>query len=150
MPRVKGRRRDWCRLVEEGAGFSTEFANPPRVRQPSASAQSVATTPELADKTVQTASRTGGRAQAMIRAADLHRTAARCTSHETHASPGHMGCVDPAGTVGAGLGAQLLHQSHDWSHGTTLNVFAGTATGSADTRPVVGTSLGWEVTRIIA
>jgi outer membrane protein with beta-barrel domain len=52
--------------------------------------------------------------------------------------------------LSAPASAQLLHQSHEWSHGTTLNIFAGTATDSVETGPVAGTSLGWEVTRVIA
>jgi hypothetical protein len=48
--------------------------------------------------------------------------------------------------LSAPASAQLLHQSHDWNHGTTLNLFAGAGTDPAGTQPLLGTSHGWEIT----
>ena len=37
-----------------------------------------------------------------------------------------------------------------WSHGTTVNLFAGVATASSDTGPLAGGAFGWEVTPRLA
>ena len=42
--------------------------------------------------------------------------------------------------------AQLVPRGNDWSHGTTLNVFAGAGTDASETSPLAGTSVGWEIT----
>jgi hypothetical protein len=42
--------------------------------------------------------------------------------------------------------AQVVPPSTDWGHGTTLNLFAGTGVDSSNAGPLLGTSLGWEVT----
>ena len=34
-----------------------------------------------------------------------------------------------------------------WTHGTTVNLFAGTASASSETGPLAGGAVGWEVTR---
>jgi hypothetical protein len=44
--------------------------------------------------------------------------------------------------------AQPVARGNDWSHGTTLNVFAGTGTDASRTDPLVGTSVGWEITPV--
>jgi hypothetical protein len=46
--------------------------------------------------------------------------------------------------------AQLAVPGGDWSHGTTLNVFAGAGVDSSDTSPLAGAALGWEITPAIA
>ena len=38
----------------------------------------------------------------------------------------------------------------DWTHGTTLNVFAGAGIDDSDATPLVGASVGWELTPAIA
>jgi outer membrane protein with beta-barrel domain len=43
--------------------------------------------------------------------------------------------------------AQTNPSQSPWTHGTTVNVFAGTASASSDTGPLAGMALGWEVTR---
>jgi Outer membrane protein beta-barrel domain len=46
--------------------------------------------------------------------------------------------------------AQTVTRGNDWRHGTTLNVFAGAGTDASDTGPLVGTSVGWEITPMTA
>lgn len=48
-----------------------------------------------------------------------------------------IACVPPAS-------AQTV-PGNEWSHGTTLGVFAGIATASPDTRGTLGAALGWEI-----
>src|SRR5262245_19816984 len=43
--------------------------------------------------------------------------------------------------------AQTNPSQSPWTHGTTVNVFAGAASASSDTGPLAGMALGWEVTR---
>jgi outer membrane protein with beta-barrel domain len=45
---------------------------------------------------------------------------------------------------------QVVSPGTDWGRGTTLNVFAGTAADSSNAKPLVGTSVGWEVTPRLA
>jgi hypothetical protein len=46
--------------------------------------------------------------------------------------------------------AQTAPASHPWSHGTTLNVFAGVNAGSSKVGSLAGGAVGWEVTRWLA
>jgi len=41
--------------------------------------------------------------------------------------------------------AQAVVDPEEWRHGTTLNVFAGAASASSETGPLVGGAVGWEV-----
>ena len=52
--------------------------------------------------------------------------------------------------LAAPASAQLVSRGNDWNHGTTLNVFAGAGIDAAETRPLVGTSVGWEITPAFA
>lgn len=46
--------------------------------------------------------------------------------------------------------AQIAPLPNAWSHGTTLNVFAGAASASSETGPLLGAAVGWEVIRWFA
>jgi hypothetical protein len=46
--------------------------------------------------------------------------------------------------------AQPAVPGGDWSHGTTLNIFAGAGVDSSDTSPLAGAAVGWEITPAIA
>jgi hypothetical protein len=46
--------------------------------------------------------------------------------------------------------AQIAPPPNEWSHGTTLNVFAGAASASSETGPLIGGAVGWEVARWFA
>ncbi len=46
--------------------------------------------------------------------------------------------------------AQIAPPPNEWSHGTTLNVFAGAASASSETGPLLGGAVGWEVIRWFA
>jgi hypothetical protein len=48
------------------------------------------------------------------------------------------------------LWAQAAPPGNAWSHGTTLSVSAGAATGSSETGAQVGGTIGWEITPRIA
>jgi hypothetical protein len=48
--------------------------------------------------------------------------------------------------LSAPASAQTDVGTSDWSHGTTLNGFAGVATDSSRSGPVLGGAVGWEVT----
>jgi hypothetical protein len=51
---------------------------------------------------------------------------------------------------GVPASAQTLVRTTAWTHGTTVNVFGGAARTEADTQPLIGTSIGWEITPAIA
>jgi hypothetical protein len=53
-------------------------------------------------------------------------------------------------SAGMTVWAQPGAQAAGWTHGTTLNVFAGAATDSSSTGPVGGAAIGWEFTPRIA
>jgi hypothetical protein len=42
--------------------------------------------------------------------------------------------------------AQIAPPPNPWTHGTTLNVFAGAASASSETGPLAGGALGWQIT----
>lgn len=46
--------------------------------------------------------------------------------------------------------AQTAPAGNTWSHGTTVNVFAGVASASSETGPLAGGAFGWEVTPWVA
>jgi hypothetical protein len=46
--------------------------------------------------------------------------------------------------------AQIAPPLNMWTHGTTVNVFAGAASASSETAPLAGGAVGWEVTRRVA
>jgi Outer membrane protein beta-barrel domain len=49
-------------------------------------------------------------------------------------------------SVASNASAQTPPTTVGWSHGTTVNLFAGVATASSDTGPLAGGAFGWEVT----
>jgi hypothetical protein len=46
--------------------------------------------------------------------------------------------------------AQIAPPPNVWTHGTTVNVFAGAASASSETGGLAGGALGWEITRWVA
>jgi hypothetical protein len=57
-----------------------------------------------------------------------------------------FGLLLAAGTASAQTSAPLLPPPDTWTHGTTLNVFAGGATGGHDRAGAAGGAFGWELT----
>lgn len=49
-------------------------------------------------------------------------------------------------TLSIPVSAQPVATGNVWSHGTTLNVFAGAGIDSSKTSPLAGASVGWEIT----
>jgi Outer membrane protein beta-barrel domain len=52
--------------------------------------------------------------------------------------------------VAAAAPGQTLSPTNGWTHGTTVNVFSGAARADADTQPMIGASIGWEISPAIA
>ena len=68
------------------------------------------------------------------------------TSNPPHRWPAFILVLSTCGTASA----QTAPAGNTWSHGTTVNGFAGAASASSETGPLAGGAVGWEVTPWVA